>query len=334
MTTGRSRNPGKPNRRKPRRRDPYDDSVPDGADDVASDESADGTDAIPSAPLLETRKLKDLKPFPLQHEFFDEDIAVEIETLAKEIEEDGLIEPIEIVPETDDGLPADTIISGHRRRLACESIGLTKVKVKVRYDLVHAGRSTIEQIYFRKNLHRRHLDRLTRARITLRLYELELGRERGDFDEDQAADARDRVGQTIGMSGRNLERYWNVIRTPVPVQNAFRDGRLTLVAAAKVAKLDTRQQQRIARRIKKGEEPKTVLAEYFPKSERRQPKPNLIVTGLTRALRRAIDDMAGREDEVDAEVVSEVKRELKQGRGLIRRLLALLAVDPPGGRRE
>src|SRR5436305_951492 len=62
----------------------------------------------------EIRKLKDLKPFPLQKDFFDDLPDHELEALAAGIERNGLRNPIEILPKNRAGYPPNTILNGHQ----------------------------------------------------------------------------------------------------------------------------------------------------------------------------------------------------------------------------
>src|SRR5262249_2125619 len=103
---------------------------------------------------------------------------------------------------------------------------------------------------------------------------------------------------------------------------AVRAREVRLVDAEKVADLDDQQQRKIARRIEKGEEATAVVAEYLGRAERRQPKPSQVVTVFAGAVRRAIDDLAGRTDEMGAGVLIERKGDLSAGRDFIADLLA------------
>lgn len=62
--------------------------------------------------------------------------------------------PIQIVPKTRAGLPANTIIDGHQRARAHELVGDTEVPVLVRYDLADAILEQVEREFLAANRHR------------------------------------------------------------------------------------------------------------------------------------------------------------------------------------
>src|SRR4051812_45474490 len=83
-------------------------------------------------PRFENRLLGDLKPFPLQEQYFSSLSVRELADLADDMNRTGLRERIEILP---DG----TIISGHQRvKAAIEHLDWESCDVFVRYDLEHA----------------------------------------------------------------------------------------------------------------------------------------------------------------------------------------------------
>ena len=135
--------------------------------------------------------------------------------------------------------------------------------VVVRYDLAVANAATIEKQFLESNHNRRHMDMLARARVALRLLEIERGRPQSQMRDNDMRDARDRVGKTAGLSGRMLQRYWRVLKTPIPVQDALRAGNLALVVAEKIADLKPVVQDEISRRLQAGEEAKAVVAGYL-----------------------------------------------------------------------
>jgi ParB/RepB/Spo0J family partition protein len=187
----------------------------------------------------EFRELDNLVPHTLQPDYFDELSEADLKLLADDIRKNGLQQPIEILPENVGGYAVNTIVSGHQRRRALKLLGETVAEVVVRYDLAGPTSDEIEKAFLSANLARRQLDTLAKARSVLRLFELEKGRAREEklWPLDQR-EARDRIGHAIGLSGRTLSRYFRVLATPREVQDAFRRGKVSLVAAEKVADLD------------------------------------------------------------------------------------------------
>ena len=154
-----------------------------------------------------------------------------------------------MLPENRAGYRPNTILHGHRRVKACLLNGETEVTVRVRYDLADADWTTIEKEFLLDNLNRQQLDPWAKARVARRLFQLELGRKRSKRNTDEETDARDRVGKLVGMSGRHLQRLWNILDAPVAVQDALRAKKLRVVDAAKVADLESGKQMKIAREL-------------------------------------------------------------------------------------
>lgn len=233
-------------------------------------------------PKHEYRQLDELHPFPAQTEFFVDLPDDQLEALAADIETNGLKNPPEILPQNSAGFPRNTIISGHQRVRALQMEGYDEVEVLVRYDLADADAARIEACFLEENQNRRHMSKLAQARVALRLVELEKRRRRGQLEHWEYATARDRVGKRIGMTGRNLQRYLCILRTPLPVQEAFDGGKLPLVLAARVGTLSSDVQTEIAERISRGEDAKQVVDSY---KERKRRNVNALVNDLQKAIR-------------------------------------------------
>lgn len=212
------------------------------------------------AKKLELRNLSDLVPFPMQGHYYDPLSDEDLADLAASIKRDRLRFPIEILPKNKAGFPPNTILSGHCRKAALELNGEKTTKALVRHDLTNASKEEIEAAFHDDNKNRRQLDPLAKARVAVRMLELERKREGRQI---QNGEARDRVGQALGMSGRNLDRYVRILSTPLAIQNAFRAKRITLLNVGKIAGLPRSCQQEIAARLDAGEEPRSFLKEYL-----------------------------------------------------------------------
>lgn len=275
---------------------------------------------LPRGKKEESRRLKELIEHPLQPLYNDGLNENAFKAFAADVKRE-LREKIQILPENAAGLPANTILDGHKRRRALLHNGETTTTVIVRYDLASADARTIEKEFLQFNAHREHRDLLLQARTALRLYEIEKNKPLNRQFVDDVREARDRVGQAIGMSGRNLNRYFRVLRTPLEVQNAFRVGELPLVVAEKVADLDERDQKTVAKRIRAGEDPRELIREYLPqsKSEKKADSP---FQRLLCALQQGRAELAHRTHEVKGGLFGTVLPELRKGRELIDALIA------------
>jgi hypothetical protein len=176
-----------------------------------------------------------------------------------------------VLPKNQAGYAVNTIVCGHQRKRALELNGVTETEVLVRHDLAEAKKDLIEFDFLEDNRNRHHHHKLDEARVVYRQFQLEKKLSRGSYLDRDEADARDRVGKAIGMSGRNLQRYFSVLKTPAAVQEAFRGKQLRLEDAAKVATLQPDTQNEIAERIRRGESPKSVVLEFLGRRQKRKP---------------------------------------------------------------
>ena len=252
----------------------------------------------PTKAKMEKRKLKALHPFPRQHEFFADMADQDLEGLAKSYREGQAIPPIEVLAKNKAGLAANTILRGHQRRKALELNGDTEAMVLVRYDLAAADMVSIEREFLVDNLQRRHQDPLARARVALEFFKLSRKHPESRLVGQEAEDARDMVGKTINMSGRNLQRYWNILRAPIEIQDAFRAGHLTLVVASRIGCLFEEKQIEIAARIKAGEQPRAVARDCLSSSDGRQVNVQGALRVYFRAQQKGADAIKERLDEI------------------------------------
>lgn len=279
-------------------------------------------EAANNEPRQESRELADLKAHPLQATFFAPLPAEEVRVLADNIQKRGLKNPIEIMPANEAGLEANTILDGHERRRALELLGETRCTVIVRYDLATASATEVEEAFLEPNRVRRQLNPLAMARIAVRRLEIERRRPRGGLHHRDLAEARDRVGQALGISGRNLGRYLRILRTPHEVQMAFSAGRLPLTLAEKVADLGAMEQKAVARRIAEGEEPKAVLMEFIAKPKAGRRKVCDAMACFASGLRAGMEDLEGRVAEVGDGLARRHLGDLKKAKVLIAELIA------------
>ncbi|MEQ8788449.1 MAG: ParB N-terminal domain-containing protein [Pirellulaceae bacterium] len=234
-------------------------------------------------PRRERRQLADLSDYPLQQAFAGTTTEHDDEDLRESIHERGLQHPIEILPANDAGLDADTILDGHRRRDALLANGEEEIGVIVRYDLASASREEIDQAFLHANTDRRQLDPVSRAYLAAQRIAIEYGWSLDELLMSYAAqEVRERVGKMLGISGRHLSRLLRVIRTPMEVQAAVRQKRLSIVLAEKVADLPEDDQDVIVDRIQSGEPAKLVVESFVGGSSK---EPANVGTAFVRYLR-------------------------------------------------
>lgn len=241
-------------------------------------------------PEYEMRDLRKLLDFPRQADTFVawSTSPAEDEALAENIRENGLQMPIEVLPVNSAGYPADTIVIGHRRRTALLSNDVTEHEILVRYDLADATANTIELEFLNDNDQRRHLSPLDKARVVLRRYELQVDRQLSAFREEDARDVCRQIAERLEMSEKNARRYYRVLQCPLPVQESFEQGRLSLQQAANVALLERAKQRELAADLAAGDDPTVAVAKHRPA------RPRSVATKVTRlvaSVRRAVGDI-------------------------------------------
>ena len=189
-------------------------------------------------PEVTEMPLADLMVCPWQHEFFRPLSADAKIALAASLAAEGMRTPIDVLPPGNKaGLAGWTILDGMTRRDIRAEQGATVERVCIRWDLADLDEYALKARFVSFNLGRRHLTPLERARIALAQYAAGRRRSAGSLRPSEEREARDRIGKAAGMTGRNLNRYARVLRTPLAVQRCFEDGHLQLVVAEKVADL-------------------------------------------------------------------------------------------------
>ena len=199
----------------------------------------------PTQPERTRLKLSQLKPYPLQPLFYGQTSPEEDKRLLADLRHNGQRDPIIVVPARNKK-GHYIILDGHRRDWAAGVLGWDDVQSIIRWDLADVDDATVEAEFLQYNLNRRHVHKLDQARIVLRLYEIEKGRPRGMLRRCDEGEARDRVAKVVGMTGRNLQRYFRALLTPVEVQNAVRNHFLPLQDAEQVEGLSKEKQAEIA----------------------------------------------------------------------------------------
>ena len=171
--------------------------------------------------------IANLKKHPKQADMFADPTEHEVKELAESMKA-GLDHPIEILP---DG----TIICGHRRTAAARLLGWTTIPAIVRNDLAN-NPVAAETRLIEENLNRRQMTPMQIARCYAALKKLAGQRARVGLDQVERRDVRDSIGESLGLSGRQLDRYLLLIEhCPVEVQQAVDRGDLGIVAANFVA---------------------------------------------------------------------------------------------------
>lgn len=285
-----------------------------------------------------TLRVDELQYHPLQHLYYPPETATDDHALRADIEAHGLREPVVVLPPNEQaGLIGWTIADGHRRVEVCRQLGWETIDVTIRHDLADADAETVEQEFLSYNYTRRQLHVLDQARVALRLYQIEAGRSRDDLRPHEEPEARDRVAKRLNMTGRNLSRYWRVLRCPKPVQDAVRDGRLHLALAERIEVLGESAQQRLAERIAQETDPrriKAIVTASLPRGIHDRGKPLwTAVRRLARELDRALSMFDGKAESLADFALVEHADVFARGRDMLT-VLAEKATNPARTRDE
>jgi ParB-like chromosome segregation protein Spo0J len=277
-----------------------------------------------TTPHRERRRLASLKPFPRQEELFGSLSDHDLRALAYDIESHGLKHYIEVLPVNRAGLPPDTILAGHQRVRALQINCEKEAEVLVRYDLACADLATVEREFLEDNYLRRQLDPIAKARVALRLIEIERNLKAGQALANEAGEIRDRIGRVIGMSGRNLARYWSLLKAPLEVQNAFREGRLRLILAARVSQLDIKVMEQVASRIRQGGDPNKVVAEFVTAPPRGPLGSSKALATFVGHIQKETAELHARFNEIVPSDVAAHQDALRRTQQFIRKLLKMV----------
>lgn len=260
--------------------------------------------------LVVHKRLSELHSHPRQRDMFTDLPNADLRQLAEEMEREGLLEPVEILP---DGM----IVSGHQRVRAAKLLGWRKIRCWVRPDLAEAGPAAVERRFIEANFHRRQLGPLDKARCYQRLKELERN---GRGNGKATGDLRDYLAGQFGLSGRSLDRWERLLGTPIEVQEAVSAKKLSLVVGGKVADLPKRVQQQIASEISDGVEPKKAVAAHLSKATATR-NPVTDYRHLIITLRQADEGLSEKVDDLNLPCGGQDLLVLRKGRGLIKRII-------------
>jgi ParB/RepB/Spo0J family partition protein len=263
---------------------------------------------------IESWAISGLKQHHWQAALFHDLDGDEFDALVDSMRREGLREPLQVTP---DG----TIIDGHQRHRAAVQLGWTEIRVRIRDDLA-GDQEAIDRAHIEANLSRRQLDPLDKARLARRLMELERGCRSASFSTQEKEELRDRVGRSIGYSGRHAGRLVNILSTPMAVQRAFSKGRLPLVQADKVSRLGWTKQKEIASEIEDGGDPAKVVASYLSKP-RPKVKPDKMYKTVMTELARGLEIMEAHVSQLRAVFSDEEDLELLERLGRFKENLAL-----------
>jgi ParB-like chromosome segregation protein Spo0J len=208
---------------------------------------------------IETRLVTQLKSHSSQSALFNDLKGDDFANLVASLKRDGLTYPIEITTK-------NMLIDGHQRLRAAKQLGWTEIDVWVRDDLKTPD--AVDRGHIEANVLRRQLGQLDQARLIKALWDMDKNQPR-EHGDPPAGDTRDRIAEQFGIDGRTAQRWVNILRAPMEVQEAYSRGKLSMQLAEKVSRLPASQQQSIARDIRAGKDPAHRVKSVLPARARR-----------------------------------------------------------------
>lgn len=181
--------------------------------------------------------LSELHPFPGNpYKVIDDE---ELQAMADSIRDYGVISPLVVRPRDEGGYE---IISGHRRKKACEKAGIDTVPAFVR-DM---DRDTAVIALVDSNLHREHI--LPSEKAFAYKMKLEAIKHQGIACGQLVHKSRDLVAEN-NESGRQVQRYIRLTELIPPILQMVDDGRIAFSPAVELSYLAEKEQYNLLETI-------------------------------------------------------------------------------------
>lgn len=181
--------------------------------------------------------LSDLYAFP-EHPFKVVENE-ELQELAESITAYGVISPLVVRPREAGGYE---IISGHRRKAACEKAGIDKIPAFVR----EMDRDTAIIALVDSNLHREHILPSEKANAyKMKLEAIKRQGKRNDLTSRQVVgklESADIVGAQTEESGRQVQRYIRLTKLIPPILEMVDNGLIAFSPAVELSYLSEKEQ--------------------------------------------------------------------------------------------
>jgi len=177
--------------------------------------------------------ISELHPFPENpYKVLDDE---ELQAMADSIRDYGVISPLVVRPRDEGGYE---IISGHRRKKACEKAGIDTVPAFVR-DM---DRDTAVIALVDSNLHREHI--LPSEKAFAYKMKLEAIKHQGKACGQLVHKSRDLVAEN-NESGRQVQRYIRLTELIPPILQMVDDGRIAFSPAVELSYLAENEQHNL-----------------------------------------------------------------------------------------
>ena len=167
----------------------------------------------------------------------------DMEQLVQSVRERGIITPITVRPKEDGRFE---IVSGHRRKKACELAGLETVKAEIK----EMTRDEATILMVDSNLQRSHILPSEKAfSYWMKLNAMKRQGQRTDLTSTPVAgksrnqESADLVGAVLGESGDQVRRYIRLTELIPPLLDLVDEGRIALRPAVEISYLTKEEQE-------------------------------------------------------------------------------------------
>jgi ParB/RepB/Spo0J family partition protein len=253
-----------------------------------------------------------LKPNPMQASCFHDLGVEELEGLAVDLARHGQVTPIEVM---EDG----TILAGHQRWAAAKRLQWSQVRVWVRNDL---SDSEATHRLLEENTARRQLDHLDQVRTALRLQAQGAKTTPEEHSPGDAADLRRNLTERLHITDRHLRRLIKIASTPMSVQRAFQEGKVSLVEAERVAFLEPARQKELARTIERGGDARALIRATISREiAARGPDPAKEYEMLLNSAERCLAKLADSGHELPGRLPPRLRKQLRRMAAYCRSML-------------
>jgi hypothetical protein len=272
---------------------------------------------------IERRKTADLKLHSRFEELFGRPSPEHLRALASTMKDGGQGATIKVMPN-------GVILSGVDWFLAALYDGQEEVEVWVYYILEGDGEDAALPQLAEDYLRRQDVSLLARIQTHRRVKEVILGKPYDQWTSLDRSGYLHDIFANVGFSSRTVTRHLRIASLPQAIEDAFTRQAITLGQTVKIAALPVSSREAVASALRAGRPAGEVVAEFLPRGSGKHKNPKKAFEAFVRVLRRGLDDLEGRTDQVGV-IDREEAGVLGRGQSLCQALLARAPRGLPPG---
>ena len=161
----------------------------------------------------------------------------DMQHLVESIKENGILEPITVIKNAEEGY---YIISGHRRKYACEALGIDEIPARIRdVDFDKAVEIMVDS-----NIHREIILPSEKAwAYRMKLEAMSRQGKKTSRPVGERSDTAEQIGEEQGDSGRQVQRYMRLTYLNEELLQMVDDGKLKFRPAVELSYLSEEMQR-------------------------------------------------------------------------------------------